>query len=85
MEMLVYVANVLYLLSYMVRDMLHLRLLTITAAILLVTYFYRQPDPLMTVVCWNIFFVALNAVQLAWILRDRAGAGDDRERGGIRV
>jgi len=72
METLVYIANILYLLSYLVRDILHLRLLTITAAILLVSYFYSQPDPLMTVIYWNIAFVGLNALQLTWILRKRS-------------
>ena len=71
MESLVYTANFLYLGSYMVRDMLHLRILTIVAACLLVTYFYNQPEPLMTVVYWNLFFVALNAMQLTFIVRER--------------
>lgn len=75
MEALVYAANILYLFSYMVRDILHLRLLTIVAACCLVTYFYNQPEPLMTVVCWNVFFVALNALQLFRILRERVGRG----------
>ena len=83
MEALVYAANILYLLSYMVRDILHLRLLTIVAACCLVTYFYNQAEPLMTVVCWNVFFVGLNALQLARIIRERlntdeaAGGGND--------
>ncbi len=71
MEALVYTANLLYLLSYTVRDMLQLRLLTIVAACCLAFYFYSRPEPLMTVVWWNVFFVALNAAQLAWLLRDR--------------
>ena len=71
MEALVYFANILYLLSYMVRDILHLRMLTIVAACCLVTYFYNQAEPLMTVVCWNLFFVALNALQLYRIFRER--------------
>jgi hypothetical protein len=71
MDVLVYAANFLYLFSYLVRDILHLRLLTIVAACCLVTFFYNQPEPLMTVICWNIFFVALNAFQLTRILRER--------------
>jgi hypothetical protein len=63
MEALVYAANILYLLSYTVRDILHLRVLTIVAACCLVSYFYNQAEPLMTVVYWNVFFVALNALQ----------------------
>jgi hypothetical protein len=76
MEALVYAANILYLLSYLVRDILHLRMLTIVAACCLVTYLYNQAEPLMTVVCWNVFFVGLNALQLVRILRERFGGGD---------
>jgi len=71
MDALVCTANVLYLLSYIVRDILHLRMLTIVAACCLVTYFYNQAQPLMTVVYWNLFFVALNALQLVSIVRRR--------------
>ena len=71
MEALIYAANILYLLSYLVRDMLHLRLLTIVAACCLVTYFYSQAEPLMTVVYWNLFFVTLNVLQLTRILWER--------------
>lgn len=71
METLVYAANMLYLCSYLVRDLLHLRLLTIVAACCLVTYFYSQAEPMMTVVGWNLFFVALNVLQLTRILWER--------------
>jgi hypothetical protein len=76
MESLIYVANILYLLSYMVRDILHLRILTIVAACCLVTYFYTQAEPLMTVVYWNLFFVALNVFQLSNIMLGRVRATD---------
>ena len=76
MDSLIYVANILYLLSYMVRDILHLRILTIVAACCLVTYFYNQAEPLMTVVYWNLFFVALNAFQLSNIVFGRGRATD---------
>jgi hypothetical protein len=82
MEALVYTANFLYLASYLVKDILHLRLLTIVAACCLVTYFYNQAEPLMTVVYWNLFFVALNVLQLARIIRERFGGKDiDRRHG----
>ena len=68
MEILVYFANILYLLSYFVQDMLRLRVLTVIAAICLVGYFYFQPEPMMTVVCWNLFFVVLNVFQIGRIL-----------------
>jgi hypothetical protein len=71
METLIYAANILYLLSYLVRDILYLRLLTVVAACCLVTYFYTQAEPLMTVIYWNLFFVMLNVLQLARILWER--------------
>ncbi len=80
MEALIYTANILYLVSYLVKDILHLRLLTIVAACCLVTYFYCQPEPMMTVVSWNLFFVMLNVVQLSRILWDRYGKQTVRSR-----
>ena len=71
METLIYAANILYLLSYLVRDILYLRLLTVVAACCLVTYFYTQAEPLMTVIYWNLFFVTLNVLQLTRILWER--------------
>lgn len=81
METLIYTANFLYLFSYLVKDILHLRLLTIVAACCLVAYFYNQPEPLITVVCWNLFFVGLNVLQLSRIFwgRYRVVANDHRE------
>ena len=77
MEVLVSVANTLYLLAFAVRDILHLRLLTIVASCCLATYFFNQAQPLMTVVYWNIFFAALNGLQLVRIYRERMGSVDD--------
>ena len=66
MEALINAANVLYLISYFVRDILKLRILTVVAASCLIAYFYSQPEPLMACVYWNLFFVIQN---LAWIVR----------------
>ena len=77
MELLIYVANMLYLAAYAVRDILHLRMLTIVATCCLAVYFYNQVQPMMTVVCWNIFFIALNAVQLGRLYRERLVLDED--------
>lgn len=76
METLVYIANILYLLSYFVQDMLRLRVLTVFAATCLVGYFYSQPEPMMTVVCWNVFFITLNVFQLGRIIAERRTGSD---------
>ena len=56
------------------QDLLRLRALTITAALCLVGYFYLRPEPFMTVVAWNLFFVALNVMQIARIIVARRRA-----------
>ena len=56
--------------------MLRLRILTVFAATCLVGYFYFQPEPMMTVVCWNVFFIALNVFQLGRIIAERRTGSD---------
>jgi len=64
MEIMVYIANFFYLISYLSRDIIILRVYTISAAFCLITYFYNLPEPLLTVVVWNIFFILLNVWQI---------------------
>jgi hypothetical protein len=59
-------ANVLYLASYSVRDILWLRVLTVTAALLLIPYYAFQPIPLTVAIAWNVLFIAINTY---WIIR----------------
>jgi hypothetical protein len=66
MEHFINIANVLYLLSYFVRNMLWLRVFTVVGASCLIPYFYYQPQPLLGAICWNLFFIALNGF---WIVR----------------
>lgn len=64
MDMLINAANVLYVIAYFTTDMLRLRVLTLIAAACLIGYFATRPEPLWTVVMWNLFFFGLNIVQL---------------------
>ncbi len=66
LDALVSVANVVYLFSYSVRDILWLRILTVVGATLLMPYYYLQPTPLWAAMGWNVVFVAIN---LYWITR----------------
>lgn len=84
MEILIYIANGMNLLGYCMKDILRLRLMMLAAASCLAAYFYSRPEPLMTVVYWNLFYVGLNLYQIARLLRmrfkshiagSRAGAG----------
>jgi hypothetical protein len=75
MDMLINAANVLYVIAYFTTDMLRLRFLTLIAAACLAAYFASRPEPLWTVVLWNLFFLSLNVIQLIrLLLRRRAAA-----------
>lgn len=71
MELLINVANVMYVIAYFTLDILRLRILTTAAATCLAVYFYGQPAPLMNVVGWNVFFVILNLIQIGRIVKSR--------------
>jgi hypothetical protein len=60
------VANVLYLASYSVHDILWLRILSVIAATLLIPYYMIQPVPLTAAIAWNAVFIAINVY---WIVR----------------
>jgi len=66
LDVLVSVANVIYLFSYSVRDILWLRILTVVGATLLMPYYYLQTVPLWAPIGWNMVFVAIN---IYWITR----------------
>ncbi len=71
MESLVHTANVLYLASYSVRDILWLRILTVVAALFLIGYFYFRADPLLAAIYWNLLFIALNLFWIGRLLWER--------------
>ncbi len=71
MEALIHTANVIYLVSYVMRDILWLRIFTVIAAACLILYFYSLPDPLLTPVYWNSLFITLNFFWIARLLLER--------------
>ena len=50
MEFMIHIANGLYMLSYLMRDVLWLRILTVLAASCLLPYLYFSPDPLFAAI-----------------------------------
>ncbi|MCZ6472732.1 MAG: cyclic nucleotide-binding domain-containing protein [SAR324 cluster bacterium] len=66
MEYFIHGANILYLFSYLVRDILWLRVLTVVAASCLIPFFYFRPEPLLAPIYWNLLFTSLN---IYWIVR----------------
>jgi hypothetical protein len=70
MGALIHVANVLYLASYSVRDILALRALTVIA-ILMIAPYYFSAGPLWEAIAWNTVFLAINLVQLWRLVLER--------------
>jgi hypothetical protein len=75
MEILINLANVLYVVAYFTNNIVRLRVLTLIAATCLAVYFGNQPAPMLNVVAWNIGFIMLNFVQLVRMLSARFQAG----------
>lgn len=71
---LVNVANVIYLLSYSVRDIFWLRILTVLGISCLMPYYYFQSSPLWTPIGWNTFFLCINLYWIARLLAERRPA-----------
>lgn len=68
MDALVHVANLLFLGSYSVRDVLWLRLLAVVAFTMLLPFNYHVPNgPLWAPIGWNVLFLGINLAQ-AWRL-----------------
>lgn len=83
MDALINIASTLYVVAYFTTSLVRLRTLTLVAAACLAGYFASRPEPLWTVVAWNLFFFALNAWQLVRLLyaRQQAAAADSASPG----
>jgi hypothetical protein len=68
---LFHLANVLYLASYAVRDILWLRLITVLGGLTLLASFLVQPAPPWPAVTWNLLFFIINVVRIHLLLLER--------------
>ncbi len=82
LDVLVNVANVVYLFSYSVRDILWLRLLTVTGGLLLLPYYYLQSETLWVPIGWNLVFSAINVYWITKLILERrpVNFSDDEKR-----
>lgn len=71
MVVLIHVANVLYVISYLVKDILWLRLLTVVAGSVLLAYYALLPVPLWAAIGWNVIFLVINLRQIQVLLLER--------------
>ena len=69
----IHIANVLYLASYSVRDILWLRILTVIAALCLLPYYFScsTTGPLWEAIAWNALFISVNVFQIFLLVKER--------------
>jgi len=68
---LFHLANALYLISYAVRDILWLRVITVLAGSTLLASFLQQPSPPWPAVVWNAVFFVINVIRIHLLIRER--------------
>lgn len=67
-----HLAFVLIVFSFLVKDILWLRVISIIASIAGIVYNYFVPAaPLWLVINWNLVFIAINIVQIGILLREK--------------
>jgi len=71
MQHFIHLANVLLLASFLVRDILWLRLLNVLAGVAFIVYFAAASPPSWAPVGWNALFLAINVVQIQRLLMER--------------
>jgi CRP-like cAMP-binding protein len=71
MDALIHLANVLLLLSFLVRDILWLRLLNVLAGLAFIAYFAFSSPFAWAPVAWNTLFLSINLVQIWHLLLER--------------
>jgi hypothetical protein len=70
-DLCIHLANVLYLGSFLGRDMLWLRLLTCGGLSLGIVFFTCQPAPMYGPTAWHVAFLAINAFQIWQLVLER--------------
>lgn len=72
MSWLIHLANVLILVSFLARDILWLRTLSILAGLTFIRFYLGMDEPLWEAVGWNVVFIAINAVQIVRLVVERS-------------
>lgn len=74
MVVFIHIANFVYLCSYLVKDILWLRVLTVVAGLLLLGYYAWMPRPIWAAIIWTILFTFINLRQIGRLLAERRPA-----------
>jgi CRP-like cAMP-binding protein len=70
-DALLHLGNILFVLAYLVRDIMWLRILTVVATLCLLPYYCVQQTPLYAPIFWCSLFTMVNIVQIALLILER--------------
>lgn len=70
-DVCIHIANMIYLGSYLVRDILWLRILTVVGLTFAVSFFCVRLEPTSAPVFWHVVFVAVNLYQIFRLVQTR--------------
>jgi hypothetical protein len=79
-ESCIHVANIFYLVSFVTRDMLWLRILTCCGLVLGLAFFSCQAAPMYGPTLWHLVFLLINLVQLRRLVQERRRLNLSKER-----
>lgn len=79
-EACIHIANVFYLVSFLVRNMLWLRILTCAGLITGVIYFSSQTTPLWGCIVWHVVFLIINTIQIRQLIQERRALALTKEQ-----
>ena len=71
MDIFFHLANVLYVVSYLVTDILWLRALAVAGGLSSLTWTLTTPTPSLTFIGWTLVYNVINTVQIVRLLRER--------------
>ena len=81
---LIHLANVMLLVSFLMKDIMGLRIVSITASLCFIAYFATRGTPLWDVVAWNAVFMVVNVYQIIQLWKERRPVPLDGTQEAIR-
>ena len=64
-------ANLIFMSAYWVKDILWLRLLSIAGSLVILPYYYFQPEPLWEPMAWSFVYMAIHGFRAWGIIKER--------------
>jgi hypothetical protein len=83
MELWFHLANVIYVFSYLVTDILWLRALAVAGGFSYLTWTLTTPTPSLSLIGWTLVYNTINVVQIARLFHERRPVRLDADEQGL--